>query len=49
MDRWGVIICPDVTIGEGGVIAAGSVVVKDCESNCIYGGNPVRLIKKCEK
>lgn len=45
----GTIVCPGVTIGEGCVIAAGSVVVKDCDPNCVYGGNPARLIKKCEE
>lgn len=44
----GTVITPGVTIGDGCVIAAGSVVVKDCESNCIYGGNPAKCIKKCE-
>lgn len=42
----GTTICPSVTIGDGCVIAAGSVVVKDCKPNCVYGGNPAQLIKK---
>lgn len=45
----GTTICPGVTIGEGCVIAAGSVVTKDCIPNCVYGGNPAKLIKKCEE
>lgn len=45
----GATICPGVHIGNGCVIAAGSVVVGDCEPNCIYGGNPARLIKKLEE
>lgn len=45
----GTILCPGIIIGEGCVIAAGSVVVKDCEPNCVYGGNPAKLIKKCEE
>lgn len=40
------IICPGVTIHEGCVIAAGSVVTKDCEADCLYAGNPA--IKKKE-
>lgn len=44
----GAIICPGVTIGKGCVIAAGSVVIKNCEPDCIYAGNPAKLIKKLE-
>ena len=39
-------ICPGVNVGSGCIIAAGSVVVQDCEPNCIYGGNPAQLIKR---
>ncbi len=35
-----------VTIGNGCVIGAGSVVIHDCESNCLYAGNPAKKIKK---
>ena len=38
-------ILPGVRIGRGCVIAAGSVVISDCESYCMYGGNPARKIK----
>lgn len=41
-----VTILPGVKIGKGCVIAAGSVVNKDCEANCLYGGNPAKLIKR---
>ena len=44
-----VVICPGVNIGNGCVIAAGSVVIHDCEPNCLYGGNPAKLIKKIGK
>lgn len=39
------LILPGVTIGQGAVIAAGSVVVKDVEELAVVGGNPARLIK----
>ncbi len=39
-------ILPGVTIGEGAVVAAGSVVTKNVESFSIVGGNPARLIKE---
>ncbi|WP_209548119.1 acyltransferase [Exiguobacterium sp. s128] len=39
------IILPGVEIAEGCVIAAGSVVTKDCEANSLYAGNPARKIK----
>lgn len=41
-----VTILPGVKIGKGCVIAAGSVVNKDCEDNCMYGGNPAKFIKR---
>ena len=40
-----VMILKGVTIGEGAIIAAGSVVIKDIPENCIAGGNPCRVIK----
>ena len=42
----GVTILPGVTIGDNVTIGAGSVVVKDIESNSVAVGNPARLIKK---
>jgi acetyltransferase-like isoleucine patch superfamily enzyme len=36
------IILPGVTIGEGAVVAAGSVVTKDVAPYTIVGGNPAR-------
>lgn len=41
-----VFVGPNVTIGIDSVIAAGSVVTKSVESNGIYQGNPLRLLKK---
>lgn len=42
------IILKGVTIGEGSVIGAGSVVVKDIPANCIAAGNPCKVIKRME-
>ena len=39
------VITPGVTIGEGAVVAAGSVVTKDVLRNSIVGGVPAKLIK----
>lgn len=41
----GSIILPGVTLGEGAVIGAGSVVTKDVEPYMIAVGNPARVIK----
>lgn len=40
------VILSGVNIGEGAIIAAGSVVNKDVASNSIVGGVPAREIKK---
>ena len=40
-----VLICGNVHIGEGAIIAAGSVVVKDVPACSIVGGNPAKVIK----
>lgn len=39
-------ILPGVTIEKGCIIAAGSVVTKNCESNGVYAGVPARRIKE---
>lgn len=39
------IIMPGVKLGEGCIIAAGAVVVKDVEKNTIVGGVPAKYIK----
>lgn len=41
-----VIILKGVTIGEGAIVAAGSVVTKDVPDFAIVGGNPATLIKQ---
>ncbi len=38
-------IMPGVTIGEGAVVAANSVVTKDVEPYSIVGGSPAKLVK----
>ena len=39
------IILKGVTIGEGAIVAAGSVVIKDVDPWTIVGGNPAKIIK----
>ena len=48
-DVWigaGSIILPGVTIGEGAIIAAGSVVTKNVAPFTVMGGAPAKLIKE---
>ncbi|SMF73170.1 chloramphenicol O-acetyltransferase type B [Paenibacillus uliginis N3/975] len=48
-DAWigmNAMIMPGVTIGEGAIVAAGSVVAKDVPPYTIVGGNPAQQIKK---
>ncbi len=48
-DVWiasGACVCRGVTIGDGAVIAAGSVVTKDVDPYTIVGGVPAKQIKK---
>lgn len=44
-----VIITGNVNIGEGAIIAAGSVVCKDVPPLAIVGGNPAKVIKYRDK
>ena len=41
-----VMIMPGRTIGDGTIVAAGSIVTKDVQPYSIVGGNPAKLIKK---
>lgn len=40
------IILKGVTVGEGGIVAAGSVVTHDVPAWSIVGGNPARVIRE---
>lgn len=44
-----VCVLPGVTVGDNVVIGAGSVVVKDIESNSVACGNPCKVIRKIGK
>lgn len=39
------VILPGVTVGAGCVIAAGAVVVRDCDANGLYAGVPARKVR----
>lgn len=39
------IIMPGVTIGDGSIVAAGSVVTKTVPPGSLVGGNPARIIR----
>lgn len=48
-DAWigmNVIVLKGVTIGEGAIVGAGSVVTKDVPAWTVVGGNPAKIIKK---
>ena len=40
------IVLPGITIGEGAIIGAGSVVTKDVPSWTIVAGNPAKVIRE---
>ena len=39
-------ILAGVTVNDGAVVAAGSVVSKDVPPNCMVGGTPAKVIKQ---
>ena len=41
-------IMPGVTIGEGAIVAAGSIVTKSVAPHAVVGGNPARVIGTTE-
>jgi acetyltransferase-like isoleucine patch superfamily enzyme len=40
-----VTVLPGVTIGDGCVVASGSVVTQDCEADGLYAGTPARRVR----
>lgn len=42
----GAMVLKGVTIGEGAVVAAGSVVTRDVPEKCLVAGNPAKVIKE---
>jgi len=40
-----VVICSGISVGQGAVVAAGSVVTKDVPPYSIVGGNPAKIIR----
>lgn len=44
----GAIIMPGVTIGEGAMVAAGSVVTKDVPPRMVVAGNPARILRSVD-
>lgn len=48
-DVWvggGAILCPGVTVGDGTVIGAGSVVTRDIPPGVVAAGNPARILRR---
>lgn len=43
---YGCIVLPGVTVGEGAVVGAGSVVTSDVPPWTVFAGNPARLIRE---
>ena len=44
-----VIILKGVTIGEGAVVGAGSVVTKDVPAWTVVAGNPAKVVKELKE
>jgi acetyltransferase-like isoleucine patch superfamily enzyme len=42
----GVVILPNVRIGQNSIVGANAVVTKDVPPNCVVGGVPARVIKR---
>ena len=45
----GAVILAGITIGEGAMVGAGSVVTKDVPPRTIVAGNPARVIRELEE
>ena len=51
-DAWlgtGVIVLPDITIGEGALVGAASLVTKDVPPYTIFAGVPAKTIRELDK
>lgn len=44
-----IVVCGGVTIGEGCIIGAGSVVTRDIPPHCLAAGNPCRVIRRLDE
>ncbi|CAN5268168.1 N/A [soil metagenome] len=44
-----VVILPNVNLGDNTIVAAGAVVNKSFDGNCIIGGVPAKIIKQLNK
>jgi maltose O-acetyltransferase len=42
----GAMILPGVTVGEGGVVAAGAVVTRDVPAYSVVAGNPAKIVRE---
>jgi acetyltransferase-like isoleucine patch superfamily enzyme len=42
-------LLPGITIGDGAVVAAGSLVNRDVPPGAFVGGNPIRVIREAEQ
>jgi len=40
------IVLPGVLVGDGSIIGAGSVVVRDVPPRCIVAGNPAKIVRE---
>lgn len=45
----GAVLVPGITVGDGAVIGAGSIVTKDVPAYTVAVGNPCRVIRKLER
>lgn len=43
------VILPNVTIGDGAIIAANTVVTKDVPPYCVFAGNPGKIVKEINR